>query len=124
MPSFFDSLFSDPMAALSAVHAEAVQVQTIGDSEPRTIQAVCKLDSEFGNLAYASDGETETLSIGCDRDATTGIAIAAVGDKTKAWYGDDERPFTFTGMKQNVRPDRWTLLFKRKRQLIQRAAER
>ena len=124
MPSQFDSLFSGPMAALSAVHAESVQVQTVGDSEPRTIQAVCKIDAEFGNVAYASDGETETLSIGCSRDAETGIAVASIGDKTKAWYGDDERPFVFTGMKQNVRPDRWTLLFKRKRQLRQGAAER
>lgn len=125
MPSVFDSLFATPMAALHAVHAEAVQVQTVADEEPRTIQAVCKIDCEFGNVAYASDGENESLSIGCFRDAVTGIANADVGkDKTRAWYGEDTRPFVFTGMKQNVRPDRWTLLFKRKRPLRQGAVER
>lgn len=123
MPSFFDSAFSaGPMVALMCVHGESLLVQTSEDPEPRTITAICKLNPEYGNVAFASDGETDMLTVECFRHATTGIVNVELGDKV--WYGGDEdRPYTFRGEKQGVRPDRWTLVFVRKRQMRQGARE-
>lgn len=112
-----DELYTDlgGVEVLTDGHGESVQFKGRADSEPRTITTLqCRLDGEFAQNGFV-ESEMETLYVGVLRNDTTGIGDIELTDKSILIYDDENRPFRFSGRRQNVRDDRWTLIFERER---------